>query len=161
MWRSFLTEFFENNQKLWFCKCRSAHIRHTSHIKETNVCIYMYICNLWTVCPCFSINRSMLSIMRKENEKDEFFYTPITYWCTILTTDLKLLLEIVLVYRGTAQENRGSPEGCDWGMGGQRSFLSKGRKSPGMRIRHFCPRIRIRLSRKKKFRIQSRLRIRP
>ena len=33
--------------------CRSAHIRHTSHTKVTNVC--MYICNLWTVCSSFSL----------------------------------------------------------------------------------------------------------
>ena len=28
---------------------------HTSHTKVTNVCIYIYIYigNLWTVCPCF------------------------------------------------------------------------------------------------------------
>ena len=42
MWRSFLTEFFENIQKWRFCKCRSVHIRQTSHIKVTNVCKYIF-----------------------------------------------------------------------------------------------------------------------
>ena len=33
-------EFLENIRR--FCKCRSAHISHTSHIKVTYVCIYIF-----------------------------------------------------------------------------------------------------------------------
>ena len=33
---------FGNIQKLRFCKCRSAHIRHTNVIISNNVCIYIF-----------------------------------------------------------------------------------------------------------------------
>ena len=35
-------EFLENIQKWRFCKCWSAHIRHASYTKVTNVCIYIF-----------------------------------------------------------------------------------------------------------------------